>query len=115
MKAAAGFFDNRMQGNDNEASCLAARTIYEEGGTRLARRGRTWKLSSRRLRGARLVGLRARLGSRDFDWRDQSRLDRWQFTGNARRKTARILAFDHEPAGVGRAGFRSLQRRGFTL
>jgi hypothetical protein len=27
MKAAAGFFDNRMQGNDNEASCLAARTI----------------------------------------------------------------------------------------
>src|SRR5258707_7123787 len=50
---------DQKQRTDNEGSCLAAGIIHEEGCTRPARRGRPRKLSSRRLRGARLVGLQA--------------------------------------------------------
>src|SRR5882757_9960635 len=73
---------DQKQRTGNEASYLAARIIHEEGCTRPARRGRPWKLSSRCLRGARLVGLQTRLGGRHLDRRDQCRPDRWQFAGN---------------------------------
>src|ERR1700758_3197732 len=73
----------QKQRTDNETSCLAARIIHEEGCTRPARRGRPRKLSGRRLRGARLVGLQTRLGGRHLDRGDQCRPDRWQFAGNA--------------------------------